>query len=361
MGPWSAPAPKTPSRKPSDRIPIWGWWQLRRESSLHGQGYWVRPLFIELLVPLFFVFLFWWEIQGQLIPTPPPLSKETLSWQFFAHAVLSCFMVMATFIDFDEQTIPDAITVPGTLVGLVLMTWHPDAFLPAGAGEVTWLTAPQPWLGSLNTHVGLLVGCGIFAAWSFALAPKLWWTRSGMTRAVKYWVASICRYGLWHGVMAVVGCSAIAAVWWWGRETEHWQGLLTALVGMAGGGAIVWLVRIVAGLALQREAMGFGDVTLMAMIGCYVGWQASVLVFFMAPFAGAVIGLIQLIVSRRTELAYGPYLCGAAIVLLIFWPDLWLASYRHFEILWLIPAMFVVCMAPMGVLLWLYRAIRRGD
>ena len=36
--------------------------------------------------------------------------------------------------------------------------------------------------------------------------------------------------------------------------------------------------------------MGFGDVTLLAMIGAFVGWQGVIVVFFLAPFAGAVIG-----------------------------------------------------------------------
>ena len=32
--------------------------------------------------------------------------------------------------------------------------------------------------------------------------------------------------------------------------------------------------------------MGFGDVTLMGMIGAFLGWQAAVLTFFLAPFFG---------------------------------------------------------------------------
>ena len=39
------------------------------------------------------------------------------------------------------------------------------------------------------------------------------------------------------------------------------------------GGLIVWGGRIVATHALKMEAMGFGDVTLVAMIGAYLGWQ----------------------------------------------------------------------------------------
>ena len=32
--------------------------------------------------------------------------------------------------------------------------------------------------------------------------------------------------------------------------------------------------------------MGLGDVTLMGMIGAFMGWQAAVLTFFLAPFIG---------------------------------------------------------------------------
>ena len=41
------------------------------------------------------------------------------------------------------------------------------------------------------------------------------------------------------------------------------------------------VVRVLGSQVLRREAMGFGDVTLMAMIGAFLGWQAAVLTFFL--------------------------------------------------------------------------------
>ena len=39
-------------------------------------------------------------------------------------------MIVASLIDLDEKTIPDAVTVPGTLIGLLLAAWLPQSLLP---------------------------------------------------------------------------------------------------------------------------------------------------------------------------------------------------------------------------------------
>ncbi len=113
------------------------------------------------------------------------------------------------------------------------------------------------------------------------------------------------------------------------------DGLTVGLIGWAVGGGVVWAVRIVAGVVFRREAMGFGDVTLLAMIGSFLGWQAAVLTFFLAPFFGLahaawkLVGLLGKIVTGRKisgadrELPFGPYLSLAALTLLLAWPWLW--------------------------------------
>ena len=52
------------------------------------------------------------------------------------------------------------------------------------------------------------------------------------------------------------------------------------------GGGLTWGVRIFGSLAFRKEAMGFGDVTLMGMIGAFLGWQAAVMTFFLGAFLG---------------------------------------------------------------------------
>ena len=56
---------------------------------------------------------------------------EPLHVQFAIHVVLLTLMAVATFIDIDEQTIPDAVTVPGTIIALLLAAFCTSPALPS--------------------------------------------------------------------------------------------------------------------------------------------------------------------------------------------------------------------------------------
>ena len=58
------------------------------------------------------------------------------------------------------------------------------------------------------------------------------------------------------------------------------------MLGLFVGGGFTYAIRQVFTFVFRREAMGFGDVTLMGMIGAFLGWQAAVLTFFLGPFLG---------------------------------------------------------------------------
>ena len=75
---------------------------------------------------------------------------------------------------------------------------------------------------------------------------------------------------------------------------------------------MIWSIRIVARYAMGREAMGFGDVTLMAMIGAFLGWQASLLTFAIAPFAALLIVAVCFILRKTTNLLSVPICVLAA-------------------------------------------------
>ena len=422
--PWSRPPRKAPPRRWSDRLPVIGWLGLRREAKIHGPHFWVRPLLVEIAVGGIFAALYWWEI-GQLGLLIPPLhagdvpSNEvwlSIHAQYAAHLLLACFMLVASLIDSDEKIIPDSVTVPGALLGLMLAALIPWSMLPVVqavppapqfvvptmtverlgrpmAQEMALapltITTPELWpemLGAAPRISSLLLGLTCFAAWCVALLP--WRPNRGVGIAMRLMFHRrrypIFRWRPQHGrgvamllllrhwqrkgivmlplapLMMLVGGALIALVWWWGDL--HWVGLLTALVGMTAGGGLIWAVRIIGTWAMKREAMGFGDVTLMAMIGAFVGWQPCLMIFFMAPFAGLVIGLAQWMFRHDDQIPYGPFLCLATAVLIVGWAPIWDWAGDQpgvFAMGWLVPIMVGICLALMAGMLYVLQIVKR--
>ncbi len=61
-----------------------------------------------------------------------------------------------------------------------------------------------------------------------------------------------------------------------------------AIMGLlVGSGVLLW-IALLAEKALGKEAMGFGDVTLMGAIGAFCGWQGALF----AIFGGAIVGTV---------------------------------------------------------------------
>ena len=93
--------------------------------------------------------------------------------------------------------------------------------------------------------------------------------------------------------------------------------LWSALGALAGGGSI-YLMGFFGEMVFKKEAMGGGDVKLMAMIGAFLGWKLALLAFFIAPLFGSVVGLILKARDGRDVIPYGPYLSLAAVIA-VFW------------------------------------------
>ena len=95
----------------------------------------------------------------------------------------------------------------------------------------------------------------------------------------------------------------------------------SVLGALAGGGAI-YIMGVVGKSIFRKEAMGGGDVKLMAMVGSILGWKLALLTFFVAPFFGAVVGLFLRIADGRETIPYGPYLSLAATIAVFFGNDI---------------------------------------
>ena len=359
ISPWSAPPEGAAPRTWTDCIPVVGWWPLRRESELHGKAFWVRPMFLELACAIGLPALYWWEVQGD----------RMTSVAFLAHAVLFWLMLVATFIDIDEKTIPDFVTIPGTLIALTwVVVTRGQSLLPGmvepATDPVVLSNSLVDWSPSLNGMSGLLLGLFCWFGWCYGLLPKTIYFRGGIAKGIRFLVASIVRdkWSAWIGGMGAIGVCLIAAVWalgQFGGQPLPWQSLLSSLVGLAFGGGIVWAIRIVAGYVLGVEAMGFGDVTLMAMIGAFLGWQAALMTFFLAPFTSIVIAVTQWVMTGRRDIPFGPFLCAAAAIVIIQWDIFWIQWKPVFALGLLVPMIIAVCVVLMGVMLAILQVIKR--
>ncbi len=135
--------------------------------------------------------------------------------------ILISLLVAATATDLRDFVIPDQITLPGALIGV------------AGA------------------------------------------TLSGQLQMVHVWVD-------WNQEIPGIAGPFIPD---WLDPHRHLHGLVWSVAGAVCGAGLTWLVRFCSSRILGREALGLGDVTLMGLIGTYLGWQPTVFVFLIAPWS----------------------------------------------------------------------------
>jgi len=278
-----------------DNIPLFGWLFLRGRCRTCRLPISFRYTLVELLTACLFVALyqsemplnFWGGVESAGLQSadgpqsvfPQSASVVWLHIRYGLHVALVCCLIVATFIDLELWVIPDGSTVPLMLASLVVHT-----------------VSGQSWIVPLWFQ-------------DASLASTL---RTALPESVSWLMFS------WD---AVPFASAY----------PHVHGFLVSLAGLLAGGGIVWLVRLIGAYVLRREAMGFGDVVLMAMIGSVIGWQPVLVVFFAAPVLAIGVALLSLILRRRDEIPYGPWLSLAALLLLLFWNSLWPMAERIFD------------------------------
>jgi leader peptidase (prepilin peptidase)/N-methyltransferase len=109
-----------------------------------------------------------------------------------------------------------------------------------------------------------------------------------------------------------------------------WAGLLfnlaggftdlpSAVIGAIAGYLSLWLVFWMFKIVTGKEGMGYGDFKLLGAIGAWLGWKMLPLVILLSSFAGAIIGLMLIVIARRgrnVPIPFGPYLAIAGLVAL---------------------------------------------
>lgn len=310
-------------------LPVISWWLDGRCHQCARRMDYRRPV-VELITGLLLAALYWVEIPdfgnftvehsglwtGGRPPGPEVVTDlwSPIVWlhlRWLLHAIMICGLIVATVIDFELCIIPDACTVPA-MVFAVLFSW--------AIGQ-TWIV-------------------------------PLWFQDPTAADALRHLLPDTLQPLVFDW-----DCSAFAGA------HPHWHGLLVSISGLIMGAAVTWSIRAIGFLVLKMEALGDGDVVLMAMIGAVVGWQPVLVVFFLAPLPAAPVAIALWMLRRDRSgphyFPYGPWLSISAVVLLLGWQFLWPWVDPVFDLGLLLLVAGLLMLTAMAALLLLSRIIKR--
>lgn len=359
-----------------DNIPILGWVLLggrcRYCRAPISPQYPVIETVTATLFSLFFALCYllppdltWAGVRWGAMRPGWALNDPVLTWPTFAlWLILLGALLTATLVDARTFTIPLPVVWVPAAAGLIVHPLHAAIAgpLPLARGEPAW-PIPIPRLhdwgligAAIGAMAGLVVSNALLAAgligrsfadyeqWERARRaraspqeagqepapgsdPAMWveypHARREMVRELAFLGApAALALGGWHVGQWVGGPWAydpVTGVHLSAHPAPFWMAALAgALMGYLIGGGVVWLARIAGSLAFGREAMGLGDVHLMAAVGACLGWIDAVLAFFGAAFVGLGWYAVAAVLGGRVArmLPYGPFLAAATMLLL---------------------------------------------
>ena len=118
-----------------DNIPVLSWLWLRGRCRKCGTGVSMQYPIVELITGALFVLVIW------LTPVGPLLASRL---------ILVCILIALFGIDLEHQILPNSITLPGIVIGLLFSLIAPPGWKDALIGALAWR---RP---SLRHRVGLL-------------------------------------------------------------------------------------------------------------------------------------------------------------------------------------------------------------
>jgi leader peptidase (prepilin peptidase)/N-methyltransferase len=107
---------------------------------------------------------------------------------------------------------------------------------------------------------------------------------------------------------------------------------LDRLIGTLAGAGFLYLVLFYGGVFYGQDAMGEGDLNLIALVGAFLGWRAVVLTILVACLVGSAVGIALILtrrLDRRQHIPFGPFLSLGAVVAL-FWGKQLITWYLGF-------------------------------
>jgi leader peptidase (prepilin peptidase) / N-methyltransferase len=106
-------------------------------------------------------------------------------------------------------------------------------------------------------------------------------------------------------------------------------GLGTALLGAGVGFSVLWLVGLAGTWIFKEDAMGGGDIKMMAMVGAFLGWQGVLLTIFMGAVLGSLVFLPLMLAGQKKLVPFGVFLSLSAAISYLYGTHLvgWYGRY----------------------------------
>ncbi len=317
-----------------DNVPILGWLWLRGRCRYCKAPISAQYPLVEAACAALFVGVFWLDYHSGLRPGLLEAGFGATWPVLVVQLVLVAGLLVSTVIDARLYIIPVRITHVVTAVAAVVLPVA-AAWMPA-VGHNAPMVETQGLGAAIGGATGLAVALLLLR---FGLLPRSFdeveetLDESQPMDAFlshphpRREVLKECLFVGMPVVAAIVGCWLMYVPQSYTPLDNQYPLAIRVLGGVVAGylvgAGVVWVVRILGTLTFGREAMGLGDVHLLAAIGAVMGWREAVLVFFIAPFFG-LLGAAVLSAGQRLwkirgrVIPYGPYLAGAAVVVMVW-------------------------------------------
>jgi len=216
-----------------DNIPVFSYIFLRGKCRYCGNPISPRYVIVELLTAGTFAFILYRGLSQY--DNIREITLYVMRSCFFA-----CFLIVITFIDLQEQIIPNKVVYPGIAIGLAL-----SAYLTAMGNGQSFMQ----------------------------------------------------------------------------------QEIVKSLIGGIAGAALILVIAIFGTLVFRKEAMGMGDVRLMAMVGVYLGLFPHIpLTLIIGAILGSIVGIILMALRGKkmdSMIPFGPFLSLGAMISLLYGKEIW--------------------------------------
>jgi leader peptidase (prepilin peptidase)/N-methyltransferase len=297
-----------------DNIPLVSYWLLGGRCRSCGLKFSMRYFFVELLTGLLLVVLYELEV----VRNVHQLDARVLGAErydlgrlaiFGYHAVLMCFLLVASFADFDLQIIPLSLTATGTIVGLVgavLFPW-PWPYTPQQAA-INLPGQAGPFFGAGWRFFGLKLRQGLYPwpAWvplPAFLAPGGNWQTGLATGLAGIVVGTMMMRAIRFFFGLGMGAEYMEAAEPAQSENQAWLGVRI----------LSWVQRV------GGKALGLGDADIMMMAGAFLGWQLTIVSFIAGIFPALAVGVGQVIFRGNKPMPFVPALALGTMVTCVFW------------------------------------------